>query len=1252
MAAAFPSTPAHSVPPVRSFPIRFLISVLFALPLPAEVIIDTTNGNGGFVSASTGFNGAPNQWTAQRGVWIAGGNSSLTSSPFGADTTANSRYIQIHNDQGETLTSGTTFQVTAGDSIELSFDYFTSGSGNNTSLTVSLWDSVANSTYAILGTLGTSSPQGSFTTANYSTTASATNNNLRLRFTLTSAGGAGKDFNIDRVHLAGGALPEPAILWGAPFLLGNTPANVLDAFDAAKNGGGSPSANPTVVQAVNFGYGAVTVNGIGFTSSGGSTDFWGAGSTTGTPAGLDSSLDQLLSGHSAVAGTTTYFPITFTGLEIGKNYQVQIIVGHDNRAGLTGRQYEVSFGGTDFTSGGSPPVLTRGAQLAAGSFDTVVGSFMAAEPALTINLRSKGGLAANSDPAVSAYVLIGDPPPPLPPVEYATVHQLESSDTSSRIMEKAAKTLPRPNQVTWQRMEQTYFIHFGVNTFRSVEWGTGYENPTLFNPTALDASQWVREIKQAGGKQVLLVAKHHDGFCLWPSRYTAQDVASSPWLGGAGDVVRAVSDACQAQGLKFGVYVSPADLHQIHADEIAGNPEGYYGNGSANQISTIPTDPASFKTNPANGRAPTAGFGSHTYQVNDYNRYFLNQLYELLTEYGPVHQVWFDGANPEPGISETHDYAKWYDLIRKLKPDIVIGIGGDDARWVGNEHGTARETEWSVIPKPMADPTTSDLGSRSKLTIGSTLSWFPAEADVPILNGWFWSPSKTPKGVSSLLDIYYNSVGRNANLLLNLSPDTRGLIPDNQLASLRPFGQIVRNTFAANHVYGAAASAPADSQRPATHLLDGDADSFWESADSATTAELVLDLPAARTFDVVSLQEPIAYRGQRIEGFAMDSWDGSTWVNQAIGTTVGYKRLLKLPGPITTSRVRIRITACRLNPSLAEVGFFKEAVSIAAPTISNRNAQGMVAITGPNGLSIRYTIDGSEPGSDSTIYTGPVSLPLGGTVRAVAIGGDGLPGIEASRAFPGIATTGWIADADEQTQAAALAIDDNPDTIWAATSANTPHWLRIDMGAPRWISGFTYLPPAAGGAGTVTSYRFETSDNGLDWTLRSEGNFGNMANNPVRQDVNFEAVRTRWFRFTVTGEVASGTAARVAEFSVLPAGFDAWKRDLGQSWLQPGDLLEERQTAFSRYAFGSRGGIVSANRTTTGRLSVLLRTRAGLPDVSSSFEISQNLEAWTAPTESFIQQSSSLGEWEETQWSVGFPPEWPAGFARGTLRPR
>lgn len=901
----------------------------------ADVIIDSTNGNGGFASATIDFNGSLNQWTALRGVWVMSSNTSLATLPFGPDTAADSRAIQIHNDAGETLTSTVNFSVQAGDPIALNFDYKTGGSGNNTTLTASLWDPSTNTTFATLGSVSTATAQNSYLQKTYSITAPAAASTLRLRFTLTSAGGTGKDFHIDRVHLNGG----------------------------------------TVVI-----------------------------------------------------------------------------------------------------------------------------------------------------------------PPPPAPIVYATQQTLVDGDTAERMVEKAAKTLPRANQVTWQRMEHTYFIHFGVNTFRGVEWGTGYESPSVFNPTALDAAQWVREIKQAGGKQVMLVAKHHDGFCLWPSRYTAQDVASSPWLGGNGNVVKAVSEACQAQGIKFGVYISPADLYQIHADETAGNPEGYYGNGSAIQATTIPTDPTTFKSNPATGRTPVESFGPYTYQVNDYNRYFLNQLYELLTEYGPVHQIWFDGANPEPGISETHDYDKWYDLIRKLRPDIVIGIGGADARWVGNENGAARTTEWSVVPQPMSDITATDLGSRTKLTIGSTLSWFPAEADVPLLNGWFWSASKTPKSAAALLGLHYSSVGRNSNLLLNLSPDTRGLIPDNQLASLRPFGQIVRNTFAVNLAAGATVTSPVGSLSQGSLAADNDLDTFWEGPDGSTTGELVLDLPTARTFDIISVQEAIVTRSQRVEGFAVDTWNGTDWSTQATATTIGHKRLLKLASPVTTQRIRLRITASRWIPAIAEVSLFKEAVSISAPTISNRDASGRVTLSGQSGLAIRYTLDGSTPSATSSLYENPIDLQMGGTITAASFGSDDLPGIFANRAFPNRAPLGWSAPAN--------AADDNPSTVWQSATG-LPQSLTIDMGSAKLISGFTYLPPSGGGAGTILSYQFHTSEDGTNWTLQASGDFQNIVNNPVLQQIDFARCMARHIRLTALAEVTSGNSMKVAELGVVPAGFDAWLRDQG-----------------------------------------------------------------------------------------------------------
>jgi alpha-L-fucosidase len=244
------------------------------------------------------------------------------------------------------------------------------------------------------------------------------------------------------------------------------------------------------------------------------------------------------------------------------------------------------------------------------------------------------------------------------PIAYATLQVISKNDSDSVIVEKAAKVLPRSNQSDWMRLEWTFFLHYGPNAFRGVEWGNGREDPSKFNPSAFDADQWVSAMKDAGGKMIVLVCKHHDGLCLWPTRYTTHSVASSPWMDGKGDVVRAVADAARKYGLKLGVYLSPADLYQLRTNPK--NTAGYYGNDSNSVLSVIPTDPVEFKSNPALGRTPPAGFKSYKYTVDDYNRYFLNQLYELLTEYGPIQEVWFDGANPDPSVKEIYNYNAWF----------------------------------------------------------------------------------------------------------------------------------------------------------------------------------------------------------------------------------------------------------------------------------------------------------------------------------------------------------------------------------------------------------------------------------------------------------------------------------------------------------------------------------------------------------------------------------------------------------------
>lgn len=397
-------------------------------------------------------------------------------------------------------------------------------------------------------------------------------------------------------------------------------------------------------------------------------------------------------------------------------------------------------------------------------------------------------------------------------IPYAYMQEIMPGDSKATIAEKAAKVLPRPNQTEWMRLERTFFIHFGPNTFRGVEWGDGREDPSIFNPTQLDADQWMKAVKDGGGKMVVLVCKHHDGFVLWPTRYSGHSVAASPWRGGKGNLVREVADAAHKYDIELGVYLSPADLYQLRTNPK--NAAGYYGDGSPKRLSTIPTDPASFKTDPAKARTPAPGFKSYRYEVDDYNRYFLNQLYELLTEYGPIREVWFDGANPDPSVSETYDYNAWYDLIRKLQPEAVIFGKGPDARWVGNESGEGRETEWSVVPLPVPpdqfrwpDMTDSDLGSRAMLKPGSTLWWYPAETNNPIILGWFWAARKPVRTAAELVDIYYRSVGRNSNWILNLSPDNRGLIPDNQLAHLRLMSKVLAETFAKDLAAGAELSA-------------------------------------------------------------------------------------------------------------------------------------------------------------------------------------------------------------------------------------------------------------------------------------------------------------------------------------------------------------------------------------------------------------------------------------------------------------
>jgi alpha-L-fucosidase len=489
---------------------------------------------------------------------------------------------------------------------------------------------------------------------------------------------------------------------------------------------------------------------------------------------------------------------------------------------------------------------------------------------------------------------------------------------------------------------------------------------------------------------------------------------------------------------------------------------------------------------------------------------------------------------------------------------------GPDVRWVGNEGGVGRTTDWSVIPLPTSPDTfnwpdmqAGDLGGRAKLKAGSHLWWYPAEVNTTILGSsqWFWARNKHPRTVTELVDIFYTSVGRNGNLILNLSPDKRGLIPDNQLDALNRTADIINETFATDLAAGGKVTADTSNATNAPALaLDGNLDTWWEAAPGRTNGTLALSLPKAVTFDVVSLQEAVDHRGQRIESFAIDVWNGSDWIAaEKISsdelTTVGHRRLVRLKSPATTSQVRLRITGSRLEPTLAEIGLFKQSISSLPPAISDRSTNGVVSLSNLAGNKMVYTVDGSEPTTNSALYASPIALPADRsvTVRAASLLPNGQLGIAGSRSFAGLMPTGWkvvSVDSQETNQAdngAARAIDGNSSTFWHTSwSADLalPHYLTVDMGASHRIGGFTYLPRQDDSPnGTVERYRFETSEDGRNWTTNvASGTFANIRNNPSLQEVTFAPVNARFFRFTALREINGNGWTSAAEISVLPAG--------------------------------------------------------------------------------------------------------------------
>lgn len=505
---------------------------------------------------------------------------------------------------------------------------------------------------------------------------------------------------------------------------------------------------------------------------------------------------------------------------------------------------------------------------------------------------------------------------------YRNSVEISSSDSFEDIIFKAAHVVPSQRQYEWQKGEFICFIHFGVNTFTGREWGTGMEDPNIFNPEKLDTDQWCRMMKAAGMTEAILTVKHHDGFCLWQTRYTNHSVASSPWRNGKGDVLRDMVNSCRKFGIKVGIYLSPADLYQIE------NPAGLYGNLSSYTERTIPR--------PVQGRSfrDTRTF---KYNLDDYNEYFMNQLFELLTEYGPIYEVWFDGAHPKRKGGQTYTYAHWYELIRELAPEAVIFGKGPDVRWCGNEAGQTRDAEWNVIPLKVSpdkfdwpDMTDADLASREKLRqmvgSGGYLHWYPAETNTSIRQGWFWRDEEQyVKTTKQILDIWYRSVGGNTVFLLNIPPNRDGLFPERDCKVLQEVGQALRKTFETNLAEGATATASktAGPDFNAGNVLDGDSNTCWMTPNSIKEAELVVTLNDNKTFNRIMFQEHIIDFGQRIEKFAVDAFVDGQWQEIADGQTVGYKRICRTQ-TVTTNKVRLRVLDSRDCPTINNFGLYFE----------------------------------------------------------------------------------------------------------------------------------------------------------------------------------------------------------------------------------------------------------------------------------------------------------------------------------------
>jgi len=449
--------------------------------------------------------------------------------------------------------------------------------------------------------------------------------------------------------------------------------------------------------------------------------------------------------------------------------------------------------------------------------------------------------------------------------------------------------VPSQRQLAWHEMEYYMFVHFTVNTFTDKEWGYGDEEESVFNPTQLDCRQWAKVAKDAGMKGIIITAKHHDGFCLWPSDFTEHSVKNSIWKDGKGDVLRELRQACDEYGLKLGIYLSPWDRNS----QVYGTPE--------------------------------------------YLTYFRNQLDELLTNYGDVFEVWFDGANGGDGYyggaRETrridnktyYDWANTHKIVRELQPlAVMFSDAGPDIRWVGNERGLGSLTNWCLLNKDEMYP-----GGNFARILGEGHEdgnyWVPAEVDVSIRPGWFYHQSQDSlvRSPENLMEIYYSSIGRNCNLILSIPPDRRGLLHDNDVKALMDFKELLEKEFETDLAFGknVAVSASRGKGYKGKNVTDSDADTYWATDDLVETGDIIIDLGSETEVNRIIIQEYIKL-GQRVQEFSVSALVNGEWEFLIDGTTIGNKVIRKFP-VTKTSKIKVTIIKSKACPLISDIELYR-----------------------------------------------------------------------------------------------------------------------------------------------------------------------------------------------------------------------------------------------------------------------------------------------------------------------------------------